>query len=139
LDTVQLFAPVRRVSQKIRARCVDVGARMGLNRSNGLAQALAGLAVVTLLIFTQVNRDVILAWSSKLDVAPAARLLPIGENTGARTYYLQLLDVAVPALIYGLYCVIRLRRREKTRDGAATLAVLIGVIAIMVLMRQWPY
>jgi hypothetical protein len=66
-------------------------------------------------------------------------LLPIGENTLARTYYLQLLDVTVPAFIYGLYCVIRLRRKEKTRDGKAMVAVLVGVIAIMVLMRQWPY
>jgi hypothetical protein len=49
------------------------------------------------------------------------------------------LDVLLTAFLYGLYRVIRLRRRERTRDGTATLAVLVGVIAIMMLMREWPY
>jgi serine/threonine protein kinase len=139
LNTLQLIAPVRRVTQFARARGVDFAARMGLHRSVGLAQALAGLALVALFIFVEANRDVIYAWTASLNTDPPARLLPIGENEGARTYYLRLLDVAIPAFIYGLYRVVGLRRSEKARDGAAMLAVLVGVIAIAVLMRQWPY
>jgi hypothetical protein len=112
---------------------------MGLDRPTGLAQALAGLALVTLFVFTQVNRDVILAWTSSVNTAPIATFLPINESNRARIYYELFLDVAIPAFIYGLYCAVHVRRREGSRDGTAALAVLVGVIAIMVFMREWPY
>ena len=51
----------------------------------------------------------------------------------------QFLDVSIPLFVYGLYRVVRLRRREGTRDGTAALAVLVGVITILMLMREWPY
>src|SRR5262249_32645244 len=126
-------------ARRLRERGVDLSVRMGLNRPSGLAQALAGLALLTLLVFTQVNLDVVLAWASSFDTAPVARLMPIGENRAARNYYLQALDVAIPVFLYGLYRVSRLRRQENTQDGAAALAVLMAVITLMVLMREWPY
>jgi hypothetical protein len=138
-NTLELITPVRRLAAIARSRGVDFAARMGLHRSIGLAQALAGLAFVTLFIFVQANRDVIFAWTASVNTDPPARLLPIGENEGARTYYLRLLDVAIPAFIYGLYRVVALRRSEKAREGTAMLAVLVSAIAIAVLMRQWPY
>jgi serine/threonine protein kinase len=139
LNVLQLIGPVRHLCQTIRSHCVDSGVRMGLNRPTGLAQALAGIALAALFIFTQVNRDVILAWTANFNTDSVARLLPIGENEGARTYYFQLLDVAIPVFVYGFYRAIRLRRAQKVRDGIAMLAILAGIIAIAVLMREWPY
>jgi hypothetical protein len=72
-------------------------------------------------------------------VSPISALLPIGENQRVRNQYNQFLDVSIPLFVYGLYRVVRLRRREGTRDGAAALAVLVGVITILILMREWPY
>ena len=135
---VQSIGPVSRVAQRAKAKVIDFGVRMGLHRPKGLAQALAGLALATLLIFTQVYRDVISAWGASFDESPIAVLLPIGENEYVRNRYNQFLDIAIPVFLYGLYRVIRLRRREATRDGAAALSVLVGVITIMVLMREWP-
>jgi hypothetical protein len=135
----QLIPPVARVVQRVRRTGVELGIRMGLDRPTGLAQALAGLALVTLFVFTQVNRDVILAWTSSVNTAPIATFLPINESNRARIYYELFLDVAIPAFIYGLYCAVHVRRREGSRDGTAALAVLVGVIAIMVFMREWPY
>jgi predicted Ser/Thr protein kinase len=138
-NAVQAIASVGRVSQQVRMYARDVGVRIGLHRPKGLAQALAGLALATLLVFTQVYRDVIIAWASSFNDSPIVNLLPIGENQQARNHYNQFLDVAIPLFIYGLYRVVRLRRREGSRDGDAALAVLVGVITIMVLMREWPH
>lgn len=139
INAAQLIAPVRRMVQRARTGASDYAVRMGLRGATGLAQALAGIALVTLFVFVQTNRDVIFAWTASVNTDPVARLLPIGENNQARNRYNQVLDVAIPVFIYGLYRAIRLRRQENTRDGTAALAVLFGVIVIMVLMREWPY
>jgi serine/threonine protein kinase len=136
---VQSIGPAGRFTQRIRAVTVDLGVRLGLHRPKGLAQALAGLALITLLVFTQLYKEVIFAWGSQFNVSPISALLPIGENQRVRNQYNQFLDVSIPLFVYGLYRVVRLRRREGTRDGAAALAVLVGVITILILMREWPY
>jgi hypothetical protein len=130
--------PVRRLSQRVRMRGHDVYIGMGLHRPKELAPALAGLALATLLVFTQVYREVIVAWASSFNDSPITNLLPIGENQQVRNHYNQFLDVTIPVFIYGLYRAVRLRRREGSRDGTAALAVLVGVITMMVLMREWP-
>jgi len=139
LNAMQVIGPLGRVARRVRARGVDFAVRMGLHRPTALAQALAGLALATLFVFYQVNRDVIFAWTEKFDTAPIATLLTIGEGEFARIRYEQTLDVAISVFAYGLYRAIRLRRREGSRDGTAALAVLVGVIAIMVLMREAPF
>ena len=139
LDAMQLIAPVGRFVTRIRARGLDLAVRVGLHRPSGLAQALAGLALATLLIFTQIHAEVIVAWVSSFNGSPITNLLPIGENQRERIRYNQFLDVSISLFMYGLYRVVRLRRREGSRDGTAALAVFVGVIAVMVLMREWPY
>jgi predicted Ser/Thr protein kinase len=139
LNALQLIRPLGRVAQRMRARVVDFGVRMGLYRPTALAQALAGLALATLLVFSRMNWDVISAWTEHFDTAPAATFVPIGEGAHARIEYEQALNVAISAFLYGLYRAIRLRRREGTRDGTAALAVLVGVIVIMVLMCVAPF
>jgi len=139
LDAVQLITPVGRVARRLRARALDFAVGIGLHRPSGLARALAGLALATLLIFTQIHANVIVAWASSFNGSPIANLLPIGENQRERIRYNQFLDVVIPLFIYGLYRVVRLRRREGSRDGTAALTVFVGVIAVLVLMREWPY
>jgi predicted Ser/Thr protein kinase len=132
-------APVRRISQSVRMRARAIHVGMGLNRPKGLAQALAGLALATLLVFTQIYRDVVLAWASSFNDSPIANLLPIGEGQRARIHYNWFLDVTIPVFIYGFYRAVRLRRREGSKDGTAALTVLAGIIAMMVFMREWPH
>jgi hypothetical protein len=139
LNAMQLIAPVGRVAQRLRTRVVDFGVRMGLHRPTALAQALAGAALATLVIFFQANRHVIDAWTEHFDTAPVATLMPIGEGQFARIQYEQALNVAITVFIYGLYRAIQLRRREGSRDGTAALAVLVGVIAIMAFMCVAPF
>jgi Protein kinase domain len=139
LNAMQLIVPVGRVAQRVRTRVVDFGVRMGLYRPTALAQALAGVALVTLVVFFLANRHVIEAWTEHFDTAPVAILLPIGEGEFARIRYEQVLNVAITVFIYGLYRVTRLRRREGSRDGTAALAVLAGVIAIMAFMCVAPF
>jgi hypothetical protein len=131
-------APVRRLAQRLRTRARALHVGMGLSRPQGLAQALAGLALVTLLVFVQIYRDLITAWASSFNDSPIANLLPIGEGQPARVHYNWFLDVTIPLFILGLYRAVRLRRREGSRDGTAALAVLAGVIAMMLFMREWP-
>jgi serine/threonine protein kinase len=133
------IAPVRRFARRVSANAGDLRVRLGLHRPANLAQALAGLALVSLLVFAQVYRDVIFAWTSNVTNASVATLLPIGENQPARLRYQQTLDVMIPAFLYGLYRVVRLRRREGTRDSLLAPAVLIGAIAVMGLWREFPY
>jgi len=139
LNAMQLIGPLRRVAQRVRTLSVDFGVRMGLHRPTALAQALAGLALATLFVFYQVNRDVILAWTEHFDTAPAATFLPIGEGAFERIEYEMALNVSISVFVYGLYRAFRLRRREGTRDGTAALAVLVGVIVIMVFMCVTPF
>jgi hypothetical protein len=139
LNTLGLIAPVGRFAQRVRARVVSFGFGMGLHRPTTLAQAVAGVALAALLLFLQWNWDVISAWTEHFDTAPIAVLKPIGEGEFGRIRYDMTLDVAISVFLYGLYRAVQLRRREGTRDGTAALAVLVGVIAIMVLLREAPF
>jgi tRNA A-37 threonylcarbamoyl transferase component Bud32 len=139
LSAMQMIGPLGRIGRRVRAYGVEFVARIGLNRPIVLAQALAGIALVTLFVFFQANRDVIFAWTDKFDDAPAETLLTIGEGQFARIRYEQTLDVAISLFAFGLYRVIRLRSREGSREGRAALAVLVGAIAIMVLLRAAPF
>jgi hypothetical protein len=139
LKALELIAPVGRFVERMRMRNRNLAVRMGLNRASGLAQALACLALAALFVFARVNQDVIGAWTSFFNSDALSALLPIGEVERARIYYEAVLDVAIPLFLYGLYRVVRLRRHEKNQGGIVALAVLVGVIAIMILMREWPY
>lgn len=139
LSAAQAIQPVRRVCQRVGNASKEISVRLGLHRSTGLAQCLAAVALATLVIFIQLNVDVIFAWTSSVSTASAATFAPIGENNRARLHYNQVLDVAIPAFLYGLYWVIRLRRRDQTRDGVVAIALSVAVLAVMVLMRELPY
>ncbi len=139
LRGMQTIGPIGRSVQRARGTLGRHSIGAGLHRPTGLAQTVAGLALLMLLLFTQLYRDVIFAWGSSFNSSPISALLPIGENQKVRNRYNQYLDVSIPVFSYGLYRVLRLRRREGSRDGAAAVAVLGGVIAIFVLMREWPY
>ena len=57
----------------------------------------------------------------------------------ARLWYNVSLDVATLGFGFGLFKVIQLRRRTRAREGLAAIVALAAVLAIMVLMREWPY
>src|SRR5207247_2072615 len=79
------------------------------------------------------------AWSSFFNSSPIAQLMPMTDSAPARTEYHLVFTVATLAFSVGLYKVIQLRIREKTRDGRVAVAMLAAVIAVMVLMNEAPY
>ena len=50
-------------------------------------------------------------------------------------------ELDVVTLIFGflLLRVIRLQKQQKTSEGTAPIALFAGIIAVMVLMNEWPY
>src|SRR6185295_7242193 len=104
-----------------------------------LAQALTGLAVVTLVVLWRMDQQLIVAWGSFFSSAPIETLWPMRESTTGRLWYHIKFEVAILAFGFGLFKVIQLRKHAKARDGLAMIAALTGVIALMVLMDVWPY
>jgi serine/threonine protein kinase len=135
----EALAPIRRLARRVVAFAGDLRVNLGLHRPADLAQALAGLALVSLFAFVQLYRDVIFASTSPVNTASVETFRPIGESQPVRIQYQRALDVMIPAFFYGLYRVVRLRRREGTRGSLLAPAVLVGAIAVMVLLRENSY
>lgn len=113
--------------------------RAGLDKPAGLAQASAALAIVTLGAMCWYHADLITAWSSFVNSAPAEQLMPIRPENLERLWYRMQLDVVTLVFGFLLFKVIRLQKRQKTNDGTAAIALLAAIIAVMVLMNEWPY
>src|SRR5207302_2922921 len=48
-------------------------------------------------------------------------------------------DIVILGLCFGLSRIIHLRRHHATRTGFSSLTAVIGVLAVAVLMNEWPY
>src|SRR5262249_27552368 len=120
-------------------RSQKLSLRVGVDKPNVLAQTFACLAVATLFALVIGARPVIVAWMSFFSTAPIEALLPIAESTSSRLYYNVTLDVAMLVFGYGLFRVVQIRKRSMTQEHAFALLILIGVIAVMILMRYMPH
>jgi hypothetical protein len=139
LRLVELIGPIGRTMAALRANGNAFAARAGLDRPAGLAQASAALALITLGAMSWYHADLITAWSSFVNSAPADRLMPIRPENLERIWYRIQFDVVTLGFGVLLLKVIRLQKRQKTHDGTAAVALLAAIIAVMVLMNEWPY
>lgn len=136
---LELVPPIGRTIRRVRMSGRAAARAAGLDRSTTLAQALTGLGAVTLVAFFWHHEDLIHAWSSFFNSAPIEQLMPMTDSAPARNEYHIELSVLTLAFGYGLYRVIQLRKRERTRDGRVAVGMLAAVIAIMVLLNETPY
>ena len=134
-----LMAPVRAAAQHVRLAAVRAIRTAGLERSSAAAQALTGAAIATLALFAWRYSALIRAYSSFFNSSPIERLLPMTDSAPARTGYHIELGVITLVFGYALYAVIKIRRRERARDGRVAIVMLGIVIAIMVLLNEAPY
>jgi hypothetical protein len=139
LRIAELIGPIGRMMAGLRANGSALSARAGLDKPAGLAQASAALAVITLGAMSWYHADLITAWSSFINSAPADRLMPIRPENLERIWYRIQFDMITLGFGFLLLKVIRLQKRQKTHDGTAAVALLAAIIAVMVLMNEWPY
>ena len=134
-----LIRPVRTAARRLRAAAGRLVHAAGLDRSTPAAQALTGLAVATLAVFFWRYSELIGAYTSFFNSSPIGQLLPMTDSAPARTQYHVELGVITLVFGYALYHVLKLRRRERARDGRVAIVLLGVVIAMMVLLNEIPY
>ena len=139
LGLLAFIGPIGRIARRARGRWHDVAVATGLDRSNVLAQALTALGIATLLGLFWYFADLIRAFSSFFNSAPIGQLLPMKEGAPARYQYHIAFSLATLAFLFGLSKVMKLRGREKARDGRVHVAMLGAVIAVIVVMDEVPY
>jgi hypothetical protein len=61
------------------------------------------------------------------------------ESAPGRVYYHVQFDIATLAFSVGLVKIVQMRRARGSREGTVSIAMLATVIAIMVLLNEWPY
>jgi hypothetical protein len=117
-----------------------VASRLSLDDPLVLAQAIALLGAVAIGIVGWRFKDLIDAWTSGISNARPEQLLPLRPANGLeKTLYRSTLVVLVVAFGVGLYQVVRLRARHGTRRGIGALSVVVAIVALLVLMAEWPY
>jgi len=139
LRVIELVGPIGRLMKRLRSAGRTLAARVGLDRPAGLAQALTALAVVALGAMVAYHADLMRAWGSFINTAPARNMLPLRPDNLERLWYRGELDLLILAFGFGLFRAIRLQRRQRTNDGTAPIALLAAVIAIMFLLNEFPY
>ena len=134
-----LIRPVRAAAHRARAAAGRLVHAVGLDRSTPAAQALTGVAVATLAVFFWRYSELIGAYTSFFNSSPIRQLLPMTDSAPARAQYHVELGLITLVFGYALYHVLKLRRRERARDGRIAIVLLGVVIAMMVLLNEIPY
>jgi hypothetical protein len=134
-----LVRPLRTIANQLRSAAGRLVDAAGLNRSTPAAQALTGLAVATLAVFFWRYSALVGAFTSFFNSSPLQQLLPMTDSAPARTQYH--IELGLITLVFGfaLSQVLKLRRRERARDGLVAVAMLAVVVATMVLLNEIPY
>jgi hypothetical protein len=136
---IALIEPIGRALASVNVRARRFARRAALDKPGGLAQASAALAIVTLGAMCWYHADLIAGWSAFINSAPAEKLMALRPENVERVWYRIQFDVITLAFGLLLYKVIRLQRKHKTHDGTAAIALLAAIIAVMLLMNEWPY
>jgi len=139
IGVLELIEPVGRIFGRIRARARAIAVNIGLDTPAGLGQASTVLAVVALIAMCWYHAGLIGAWTGFVDSAPAEQLFPLHPDNVERLWYRVQLDILILGFGVLLYRVIQLQKQQKTHGGTAAVAMLAAVIAVMVLMNEYPY
>jgi serine/threonine protein kinase len=137
---LELIGPIGRIGRRVRMTWSAVALKIGLDDPNMLAQALCCIGILFIGAMFWFRFPLILAVTSFFNSGPIDRLLAMGpQEYWHRQSYQITLDVVTPAFAFGLWRVIQLRKLKNFRGGSTGVGLLIGILTIIVLMRQWPY
>jgi hypothetical protein len=140
LRIVEAIDSIGRIVQRVRAAGAAFIARSGLSKPSMLAQALCALAVAGLVVIAWRHSALVSSWGALIDSYSADVLRPLGPNhMREKSWYRLELDLLVLALGFGGFKVLQLRRRQRSTDGKAALAMLAAMLFIVVLMNEFPY
>jgi hypothetical protein len=139
IRVLELIGPIGRLATRIRARGRQAALTLGLDQPGMLAQALTGLGVLGIAGLCMHHRDLFNAWTSKFESAPIEWLLPMGPHRFARLSYQIEAAVLLLPFTVGLLRVVQLRRQLRIDDDKASVAMLAGTVAVMVLLIAFPY
>jgi hypothetical protein len=139
IRVLELIGPIGRLAARIRARGRQAALTLGLDQPGMLAQALTGLGVLGIAGLCMHHRDLFNAWTSKFESAPIEWLLPMGPHSFARLSYQIEAAVLLLPFTVGLLRVVQLRRQLRIDDDKASVAMLAGTVAVMVLLIAFPY
>jgi serine/threonine protein kinase len=139
LRLLEVIGPIGRLSHRVRALAQQVGAALGVNQPNTLAQTLLALGFVTLALFFWAHAGLIRAWSSFFNSSPIEYLMPMTDSAPERNQFHNELTVATLAFSFGLYTVLAMRKREGLHEGRGAVVMLGLLITAMVLLNALPW
>jgi hypothetical protein len=139
LRVLEVIGPIGRFSHRVRATAQKLGAALGLNQVNTLAQMLLALGFVTLALFFRAHAGLIRAWSSFFNSSPIEYLMPMTDSAPERNQFHNELTVAMLAFSFGLYKVLAMRKRENLHEGRGAVVMLGLLITAMVLLNALPW
>src|SRR5262249_47874067 len=135
-----LAPPLRRQLDRLARRAADIKAEINLDDPLVFAQGLAALGLIAVATMVWCHAGLIGAWANYVNTAALEKLTLLApQNVAERTSYRIELDVLVLAFGAGLVRVVQLRRRSRTRGGQPTVALVAAIVALLVLMNEWPY
>jgi hypothetical protein len=139
LRLLEVIGPIGRLSHRMRALAQKVGAALGLNQANTLAQTLLALGFVTLVLFFWAHAGLIRAWSSFFNSSPIEYLMPMTDSAPERNQFHNELTVATLAFSFGLYKMLAMRKRESLHEVRGAVVMLGLLITAMVLLNALPW
>jgi hypothetical protein len=139
LRASEAIGPIGRLGRTVRRAGRNLVSALGLDKSATLAQVFAGVGILMIIGLGWHHADLINAWIVSFNSAPIEMLLPMRESAPARGSYQAELSVVTLGLLFGLYKVGQLRRREGARDGKIPIVALFAVTVATILMNEAPY
>jgi hypothetical protein len=135
-----LFPPFGRLRRDLERQFRKLESRLGLDDPVVLGQALATCSVVAVVAVLWAFRDLMFAFSGTTDRSPSELLAPLAPAASVRrSLYRGILDVLILAFSFGVFRVVRQRRRRKVHEGTGALIVAIAIVILFVLANLIPY
>jgi predicted Ser/Thr protein kinase len=140
IRVAMLLPSVSRLADRLAAQASKLNTQINLEDPAVLAQALAALGLLAVATMAWTHSALIAAWANYVNTASLEKLVPLAPaNVAERSAYRIELDVLVLAFSVGLFRVLHLRRRDRTRGGQHTVALVAAIVVLLVLMNEWPY
>ncbi|HEY7292210.1 MAG TPA: serine/threonine-protein kinase [Vicinamibacterales bacterium] len=136
---LELFEPIGRLTAPVRRACRNASRRVGLDDPIVFAQAIAALGVLLMIAVAWRHQDLMNAWTVSFNSAPIERLLPMRESSFERFQYHLELSLVTLGLLFGLYGVRRLQRREGARNSRVAVGMVVAVLIAVVLLDDAPF
>jgi serine/threonine protein kinase len=114
--------------------------RLGLNNPAVLAQAIATVGLIALVVVSAAFWNVLRAWAAHIDTSPVDYFSPL--RPGQRTAY-QLYEFAQCVLIFvftmAVSQIVRQRAASRVRNSGASLGAVAAMLAFSIVMLVLPY